>query len=144
MTDNCSRTDNHDLETRVEEEMVVGLPDGERLVRSIADVVGVGRLNHRPVPYQALDDRSPQDRALTFLLAAWCGSKLADDRQVRYVEKPELSRVCGASAWRSLRDDGWTAERLERHGGGVALRPARVNDAVNRLVERYATRQTDD
>jgi len=83
-------TTNMDLHDAIHERLVVDEPDHEQLLAAVEGAVEIVRGRYRVLTTDAIHERPPVDRVLTYLLGRYCAERLSDGAVSAQTDRADL------------------------------------------------------
>lgn len=132
-TDQDRDCENRPLDDRIREEMVVDIPDDADLLAAIGGAVEIVRGSWKLKLTEQIRGRDPQEKAFTYLLAAYAANIASDGERPPSVTREELADVFGADIADDIAWHGW----VRTYDGYAEIRPECLTHATQELARRY-------
>lgn len=134
MTDGGTAEDDvFTLEDRIREEIVVDVPDDADLLGAIGGAVEIVRGSWKLKLTEKIEERDQQEKAFTYLLAAYAANIASDGKRAPSVTREELIDVFGADIAEDVAWHGW----VRTYDGYAEIRPECLTHATKELKRRY-------
>jgi hypothetical protein len=127
------------LEDRIREELVVDIPDDADLIEAIGGAVEIVRGSWKLKLTEKIEERDQQEKAFTYLLAAYAANIASDGERPPSVTRRELTDVFGADVAEDVAWHGW----VRTYDGYAEIRPECLTHATKELKRRYVERDGD-
>lgn len=132
-------TDERSLDDRIREEMVVDIPDDADLIGAIGGAVEIVRGSWKLKLTEKIEERGPQEKAFTYLLAAYAANIVSDGERPPSVTRAELTDVFGTEVAENIAWHGW----VRTFDGYAEIRPECLTHATQELKRRFVDTGTD-
>jgi len=140
MSDNCAEP----LERRIREEFVVDVPEDADLVEAIGGAVEIVRGSWELNPTDGISRRDSQEKAFTYLLAAYAANIASDGERPPAVTRRELTDVFDSDVAEDVAWHGW----VRTYDGHAEIRPECLTHVTQELKRQYVagtdSRGTED
>jgi len=127
------------LEDRIREEMVVEIPEDADLLGAIAGAVEIVRGSWKLKLTEEIEGRYAQDKAFTYLLAAYAANIASDGERPPSVTREEMTDVFGPEVAEDVAWHGW----VRTYDGYAEIRPECLNHATKELKNRYGDTENE-
>jgi len=121
------------LDERIRDEMVVDVPPDADLVGAIDGAVEIVRGSWKLQLTEKIQERKPQEKIFTYLLAAYAANIASDGERPPSVTREELSDVFGKELTDEVAWHGW----VRTYDGYAEIRPECIRHATDELKQRY-------
>jgi len=128
------------LKEDIHDNLVVPEPDADTLLDAVEGALQIVRGRHTVVLNDAIHERTPTHRVLTYLLGRYCAARLSDGRVSMATDRADLIDRFG----RDVVDDALAHGWIERWDDRVRLQPNLLEATAEELVREYADPRAED
>jgi hypothetical protein len=121
------------VKDRIQDEMVVEIPDDVDFLDAIGGAVEIVRGSWKLKLTDEIKERDDQEKAFTYLLAAYAANIASDGERPPTVSRQELGDVFGDEIANDVAWHGW----VKTYDGYAEIRPDCLRHATDELAARY-------